>query len=108
MAQIGDLDRRIEIYTLTEARDGFGQGVPTDALLVTVWASVLPSVGSESQQGKRPVAVNEIQFLIRYRTGVTEKMKIKYNLVYYHITKIDENVKEGRKRYLILTAEKRY
>lgn len=108
MAQIGELDRRIEIYTQTESRDEFGQAVPTDVLLIAVWASILPSAGVEKLEGKKPTASNEIQFGIRYRTGITEKMKILYNSAYYNITKIDENVKEGRKRYLILTAEKRF
>jgi SPP1 family predicted phage head-tail adaptor len=105
---IGDLDRRIEIYTLTEAKDAFGAAIPTDVLLCTVWASILPSSGREKVEANKPVASNEIIFGIRYRSTVTEKMKIKYLSNYYLITRIDEDVRDGRKRYMVLTAEKRF
>jgi SPP1 family predicted phage head-tail adaptor len=109
MAQIGELDRRIVISYPNESRNTFGEAVPTSfSVLATVWASILPSTGKEALEGKKTVASNEIQFGIRYRKGVTEKMKITYDTNDYNITRIDENVKEGRKRYLILTAEKRF
>jgi SPP1 family predicted phage head-tail adaptor len=100
---IGDLDRRIGIYTQTETANSFGEKTTVDTLSVTVWAAIIPSGGKETFEAKKLTATNEVIFQIRHRT-VTEKNKIYYNSTWYNILKIEE---VDRKRYLNILAEKK-
>jgi len=102
---IGDLDRRIEIYSQTTAVDTFGERVESDVLLYTYWASVTPVSGSEKIEGKKPTATSQIMFTIRYKGGLTEKMTIRWDSQVYQIISIEE---VDRRRYLNITGEKKY
>ncbi len=102
MAVIGEMRHRIEIHTITKVADAFGKSqTETDTLTATVWAQMTPSGGGEAKEAGKPTATNTVIFRIRKMT-LTEKQKIKYGLIWYNITRIDDG-----KRYLDVTAEKK-
>lgn len=102
---IGELDNRIEIYSVTETSDGFGGVTTANVLYKTVWAQMVPSGGTEGFEAKKLTAVNQVIFIIRYLAALTEKYKIKYESNWYDILKIEA---PDRKRYLNVVAEKKY
>jgi SPP1 family predicted phage head-tail adaptor len=99
------MDRRVEIYTQTTATDTYGQRVDTDTLSATVWAAVEPIGGDEGVEGNKTTATARVKFTLRYRSGMTEKMKLKHDGTMHHIVLIEEI---GRKRFLEITAERQY
>lgn len=103
--RVGDLDRRVIIYTKTREVDEYGEEVYTDVALATVWAKVTPGSGGEGIDGNKPTATQKVMFTIRYRTDVNESMKILFDDEYYNIQAIE---KPDRKRRLEITAEKQY
>ena len=103
--RIGDLDRKITIQSVSETLDSeTNHSVLTYSTLATVWAKRLKVQSNESYEAKQQVAVNVVRYLIRYRTGITERMRIVDNGSTYEISGIEEI---DRKNTLILTAEKR-
>jgi SPP1 family predicted phage head-tail adaptor len=103
---IGDLNRRIEIQEETATRGTSGQEILTWAQLACVWALVdYPATGSgESIEGNQVVVSTRVDFVIRYRDGLDEKMRIVYRGSNYGIININEH--ETRNEFLRLKAMK--
>lgn len=93
------LDRRITIEQPTITQDAAGQPVPTWSTLVTVWAEKDARLGNEQVQADQVTSQNLVNWRIRYRTGITNKMRISYDGNYYGI---ESKIEEGRKEYLFL------
>ena len=100
---IGELDRRINLYTYTQTQSQTGEPVRSWTLLAAVWALVEYSGGSENIIADTPTATADIFFTIRYRSSITEKIRVEYHGVSYNVTHIEEI---DRKRYLKLSASK--
>jgi SPP1 family predicted phage head-tail adaptor len=100
---IGELDRRISIWTPTATQTATGEPLRTYTLLRTCWAQVIESGGNESIIADTPTVTRDLFFTIRYYSGITEKMRIIYNSTNYNITHIEEI---DRRNYLKLTASK--
>lgn len=104
--RIGQLDRRIVIQEPTETRTATGGVETTWADWARCWAGVsYPLTGNnEDVQGDQPVATTRVQFTIRYRDGMSEKMRILYAGEYYDMEPPFAEV--GRKQYMIIGAQK--
>ena len=107
---IGRMDRRIDIEqdTATSA-DSYGQVVPSWGVLDTVWARVTlggdrARAGSERHEGNQDHAQRTAEFRIRYRTDVTEKMRIRYPASSGDIYDIESIIEIGRQVGLDITA----
>lgn len=100
--EIGRLDRRVTIQQLTNSPDEYNQPVPTWATLATVWASVDDRSGGESFQAEQLTAYRHTVFIIRYRSGIDETMRIVYNSRTYNIRLIKN---PDRRRTLEITGE---
>lgn len=99
--QIGHLDRRIRIETPTSSRGNSGQEVLTWSNFAECWASI-ETPNTKSDEGviaDQEVSTTFTVFLIRYRDGLTQKMRIVYNGKYYDIQNIME---QGRREFLRL------
>ncbi len=105
---IGSLDRRIEIQEPTESRTDTGSVDTAWTAVARCYAKVAyPLTGNkEAVEGDQPVATTRVQFSIRYRDGLNEKMRILYSSDYYNI--IPPIAEIGRKDYLVITAEKQF
>ena len=101
----GKLDERITIQTYTEAADSTGDMVKTWAAHHSCWAERVGRGGMERYEADQLTAVNKVLWRIRYKSTVTEKMRVKdRNSEYYYI---DAITIEGRDQWMILTTEKR-
>ena len=85
MAQtvIGRLDRQITFQTFTEAADAVGQMIKTWANLTTdatVWARVERTRGSEEFVASHvELAKRTVTFVVRWRSELTEEMRVVHN-----------------------------
>jgi SPP1 family predicted phage head-tail adaptor len=102
--QIGRLDRKITIESVTETRDGVGQPTETWSTFATVWATKKEMGGKEMMAANQTVAESAAIFTIRYLSGVTPKMRINYGGNIYDILSIAE---KGRQNYLEITTKVR-
>jgi SPP1 family predicted phage head-tail adaptor len=102
----GELDIRITIQSVTETNDAVtNQEVSTYATLASnVPAKRLGPKSNESFEANQQVAVSVSRYMIRNRSGLTEKMRVVDGGVTYNISGI-ENF--GRQGYTILTVERR-
>lgn len=98
---IGELDQTIIIQRFTSATDEYNAQTITWSTLATVKAKVTDSqAGSREQyQSDQLTAVRTTTFLIRYLSGVEEKMRILYDDRFYDIEYIG---RPDRKRTLEL------
>lgn len=99
----GDFDQRITIQTLSEAADDFGQRIQTFSTLANVWARVEEKNGNESELGNQIVARKRVDFIIRYKTGLNERMRVVYRGNTYKIQTIVND--DARKLVMRITTE---
>lgn len=103
----GDLNRRITLEALTQTKDGEGGMVDSWAALASmpVWAKVANLSGNERRAtthgGQLPEARTE--FTIRYRAGITSKMRVSYGAKLYNIRHINDFAEEHC--FLVLTCD---
>lgn len=101
------MDRRIVLQQFTEsAADAeTNEKTKTWSTLATVWAKRFKKKSGEVYEAKQQVAVTLDAFMIRYRTDVTERMRVVDGDATYDITGIEEGA--SRQSYLILSVVKR-
>ena len=90
MAKItaGELNQRVTIQNKSVTRNSIGEEVVTWADLVTIWAKVMPLRGNAFHAANKDQHTVDARFFIRYRTGVTEAMRLVWKANYYDITNI--------------------
>jgi SPP1 family predicted phage head-tail adaptor len=84
----GDFDQRIVIQNVSEAVDQFGQRVQTFSTLAAVWAKVEEKSGVEGEMSYQLIAERKVQFLIRFRSDINDRMRISYRSKIYEIESI--------------------
>ena len=99
--QAGKLDRLISIEYPTYIQDSFGQPITTWNSLVTLRARIIFPTAVEQFRSGALHSERYGAFFIRYRTDVTEVMRIVYQDLHWKITGIREM---GRRRNLEITA----
>lgn len=101
---IGQLDRRICIETPTSTRGTSGQEVLTWDTFAECWAGVeYPGTKSDEEViADQEVSMTFVYFIIRYRDGIGQKMRILYNGDYYDI---QNKFEIGRREFLRLPAK---
>ncbi len=88
--RIGRLDRVIIIQQRVDTKDSHGDPVPAWSTLATVWAYKIPLRGTERFQSQQTLAQADHLWRIRYRTDVTEKMRLSHESEYYDIQSVSE------------------
>lgn len=99
--RLGELDRRIDIYSISTAKDAYGSEIPTESLLATVWAQQGYIISKEKINNAEPLAPSEVQWMIRYRDDITATCHIKYKKRKYNILHIQEL---DRNRFMLITT----
>lgn len=84
----GDFDQRIVIQNVTESVDQFGQRIRSFSTLAAVWAKVEEKSGTEGEVSYQLTANRKVQFMIRWRSDINEKMPIVYRGKIYEIESI--------------------
>ena len=89
---IGHLNRRITFQSPVSTRSSTGQELLEWNDVAIVWAAMeYARTGSREQvEGDQLVASNSVVFIIRYRAGLNEKMRLLYQDEPYNITIIRE------------------
>jgi SPP1 family predicted phage head-tail adaptor len=99
---LGRMNQRIVIQSVTETRSTSGAVTETWATFATVWAAVTFQSGSENQLIERQTAKTFLQFIIRHRTDINEKMRISHDNKIYDIISINF---EPEKQFITIVAE---
>ena len=97
----GKLNEKITIQTPPTAKDDGGELTGSWTDVSSPWAQLKPASSSESKAEGGDVVTDTTVFVIRYRSGITPKMRISYGSDYWQIVGIQ---KKGRNEYLELTA----
>ena len=103
---IGELNRRIEIQQEVATRGTSGQEILTWEQLACVWAKATYTLtgSGEDVTANQVIVTTRTDFVIRYRSGLDEKMRIVYNGSNYGILNIHEF--QERNRFLMIQAHK--
>jgi len=106
---IGHMDRRIEIYAVTETRTATGAVTMGETKIADAWAKLEYVTGSqgggkESEAGGKLTDFTTATFTIRHDERITPKHYIRYNSQDYDIKAITE---EGRDRFIKLITQLR-
>lgn len=103
MINAGKMDRQIIIEEKSVTRDDFGAETVIWQDVATVWAEVLPISGREVFNAGKIFAEATTLFRIRWRSGLTEDMRISYGGQYYGVSYLRE---VGRRELLEITASR--
>lgn len=77
--KIGKLKHRVTLQEYTATRDSYGAELEAWVDIATVWASVEPLTGREYFQTQQINAEISTKVTIRFKAGVTAKMRLIYN-----------------------------
>ena len=99
--QAGSLRHRVALQTVTETRDAVGGVVESWATTATVWAAVEPLRGREFYQARAEQAGVDTRIRIRYRSGITPKMRISWGSHVYDIEAVIEPDSRRRELHLM-------
>lgn len=102
--QAGKLRHSIIIEQGTESFDGNGELITTWSTFATVWAEILPLVGREFWAARQVNAETTGKLRIRYLSGLTPKMHIKFGTRIFNITGIS-NIEERNEEIVIYYSE---
>lgn len=86
--RIGTLRHRVTIQQLVAGSpQQYDTGEPDESWtdVATVWASVEPLQGRELTAAQEVHSEAEVRIKMRYRSGVTAKMRVSFDGVYYSI-----------------------
>lgn len=98
-----NLDKRITIQEPVEVIDDYGQETRTWSTFATVWANVKLNIGKESFKTSEKVKERVVDFKFRWRTDLTNEMRIVYNSNYYEI---EDVVELGREDGIIIRGSR--
>lgn len=86
--KIGKLRHRIRIQEYVAGRDIFGAEEPAWMDVATVWASVTPVSGKEYFASAQTNAEVSTKITMRYRSGITPKMRIVFGTRIFEIISV--------------------
>ncbi len=107
--QTGRLRERVTIQTEDVTRDASGQELKTWPDVATVWAQVLPGASAErflASAGQRVAEVTHT-VRIRYRAGITPKMRLVWETRILEIISIVDPDGRTRTSVLLCSEEQR-
>lgn len=107
MGNIGKRDRQIQLQApAAVAQNSFGEPAPASfSDQGTEFAQVIyPSAGQELVQAAQQVAVQPVQFILRYRADVRPTWQVDFEGTLHLITAVTEI---GRRQGLTLTTQRR-
>lgn len=100
----GRLNKKITIQQATDGRSTSGAVEPTWSTYAVAWASVEPATGREFEDSDQVNAEASIKFRIRYKSGITNKMRISWDGRVFDITAV-LNQYERNREIIIMAVE---
>jgi len=95
----GNLDRRITIQEKTEVVASNGQRTLTWSTLLSTWANPVEKDGQEKTDNNNRSTKRMVNFRIRYRSTITNEMRVLWEGKYY---KIEDTKELGRQDGLMI------
>ena len=95
----GNLDRRITIQEKTEVVASNGQRTLTWSTLISTWANPVEKDGQEKTDNNNRSTKRMVNFRIRYRSTITNEMRVLWEGKYY---KIEDTKELGRQDGLMI------
>lgn len=96
------MDKRVKLQTITRTADSQGGFTEAWADTVSLWAQIKPMKAYEKYQFAQNATPASHEIMIRYRAGVTNKMRFEYDSRYFYIKEV-LNIDESNS-YLKITA----
>lgn len=81
----GELNKRIEIQSKTSTADGLGGYTDVWATTYNLWAAIWPLSAADVIEGMKTSAQVTHRVRIRYQSGITSAMRVKFGTIYYSI-----------------------
>lgn len=100
----GELRHRVTIQQPVESRNSFGEVTVTWQDVATVWAAIEPLRGREFWEARQTVAEMDVRIRIRYRSGITPKMRVVWGSKVYDIESVID-VESRRKELHLMCRE---
>lgn len=98
MAAAGRFSHMVTIQKPVETKNSLGEVIKTWGMFSLVWAAVEPIRGREYFDAETHQGEVSVRILIRYLSGVTEKMRVSYDGRLYNI----ESVIDKRENHRVL------
>lgn len=101
---LGRMNERITIESVSESRSASGAVSESWSTFATVWASIdyQKSGTDEKEMVTKQTTVRNVEFTVRHRTDITEKMRINFDSRYYDIDRITY---EPEKQFMVVEAK---
>lgn len=87
--KIGNLDKRVSVLVRNNVTDAWNHSVVTYTNRATVWAEVQYKRGTEKQVGQQRVGVDQVHFVMRWRSDVTTTARLEYDGIEYDIHSVE-------------------
>lgn len=101
---LGELNKRIGIYSKTTVTDADGYDTTIDVLVRSCWAKFARTSGTEMVKANADFAEVKVRFLVRFsRAPIDRKMIVKYAGNDYEITYINDY--EDKHEYIEIWCE---
>jgi SPP1 family predicted phage head-tail adaptor len=99
--RIGKLTERVVIQSATETQSATGEVTQSWSTVATVWAQVSPLTGKEFFSSQHLEAEVNAVIRIRYRTGITPKMRVTHGSDTYDIMAVLQPDSANRETHLM-------
>lgn len=101
---IGKFDRRITFQSEVVTVNSFNEDSTSSWVdLVTTWAQLMPTTGTETYIADQLTVTNTVSFMIRYRTDINEMMRVVFEGKVYKIVSITEPAGTRRSYWQVKT-----
>jgi SPP1 family predicted phage head-tail adaptor len=100
---IGEYNRQVTIESLGTGCDEIGQPSQVWTVFSYAWANIRFISGVEAVKGGAETSIAKASIRIRYRTNITEAMRVQYNGITYQIKAILPD--EAKREYVDLACE---
>jgi SPP1 family predicted phage head-tail adaptor len=103
MINFGKYDQKVEFVSFQAISDGAGGTTVTPANILSTYASVKQTRGSNALEAGEMVLPNTYQISIQYRASFvpSENYQVYYRTKYYKITGVQLNDERQHKEYVI-------
>jgi SPP1 family predicted phage head-tail adaptor len=88
MIRSGELKNRVELQAQVRTPDGMGGFSNSWLTICTLWAAIWPVRATEVVEGARPVATVTHRIRIRYRNGISPKLRVKFGSKYFSVESV--------------------
>ena len=87
---IGELDRRVDLYRFTETVSDTGEHAKSWTLIKSCFAKYEPISGTENITAGQPTPVADVAFVVRYDSSISEADRIVFHSTNWNIFHIEE------------------